>query len=325
VQFADATTTQSQFQGIAIANSNTTINNGSAITFSHSAASINSFAKIGAIYTDRSGGSEDIDLFFGTLGAGSYAERMRITSGGDVTIGSTTASGALNLYRGVGANAYLEIAGNGNTLGTSSVTIGQDGGSVGYLWNRANNALSFGTNNTERMRINLSGELLINTTSDAGDYKLQVNGNTYTNGNIELSGVSAGTRYVILTNNSTYTGNLVMQAGFGSAGAGGGIILNGHSKATEAGWVKAGISSGSGGKFAVNTQGTGAGTNVFTVDVSGNSVQNGSITTAAPSAGNAAAWKLGERVAATVVFDTSQYIQLDINGTLYYLATVTLP
>jgi len=299
--------------------------NGSAITFSHSAASINSFAKIGAIYTDRSGGSEDIDLFFGTLGAGSYAERMRITSGGDVTIGSTTASGALNLYRGVGANAYLEIAGNGNTLGTSSVTIGQDGGSVGYLWNRANNALSFGTNNTERMRINLSGELLINTTSDAGDYKLQVNGNTYTNGNIELSGVSAGTRYVILTNNSTYTGNLVMQAGFGSAGAGGGIILNGHSKATEAGWVKAGISSGSGGKFAVNTQGTGAGTNVFTVDVSGNSVQNGSITTAAPSAGNAAAWKLGERVAATVVFDTSQYIQLDINGTLYYLATVTLP
>ena len=52
----------------------------------------------------------------------------------------------------------------------------------------------------------------------------------------------------------------------------------------------------------------------------------GSIKTAAPSGGTAAAWKLGERVAsAGVTFNDQQYIQLDIGGTLYYLATVDLP
>ena len=43
------------------------------------------------------------------------------------------------------------------------------------------------------------------------------------------------------------------------------------------GWVKAGISNGSGGKFAVNTQGTGGGTDVLTVDASGNTYVAGNI------------------------------------------------
>ena len=50
---------------------------------------------------------------------------------------------------------------------------------------------------------------------------------------------------------------------------------------------------------------------------------NGSIKTAAPTTGTAAAWKLGSRVAATVVLNTTQYIEVDIGGTLYKLATVT--
>jgi len=80
------------------------------------------------------------------------------------------------------------------------------------------------------MRITSGGELLINTTSDAGDYKLQVNGNTYT---------------------------------------------------------------------------------------------NGSLTTAAPSGGTAGSWKLGSRVASSMAFDSTQYIEVDIGGTLYKLAIAT--
>jgi hypothetical protein len=58
----------------------------------------------------------------------------------------------------------------------------------------------------------------------------------------------------------------------------------------------------------------------------GNATFSGSIKTAAPSGGTAAAWKLGERVAsAGVTFNDQQYIQLDIAGTTYYLATVDLP
>ena len=47
------------------------------------------------------------------------------------------------------------------------------------------------------------------------------------------------------------------------------------------------------------------------------------IKTGNPTGGTAAAWKLGSRVAATVVVNTTQYIEVDIGGTLYKLATVT--
>lgn len=49
----------------------------------------------------------------------------------------------------------------------------------------------------------------------------------------------------------------------------------------------------------------------------------GSLTTSAPTTGTAGAWKMGIRVAATVALDTTQYIQLDVGGTLYKLAVVT--
>lgn len=45
--------------------------------------------------------------------------------------------------------------------------------------------------------------------------------------------------------------------------------------------------------------------------------------TAAPSGGTAGVWKLGVRVAATVALDTSQYLQVDIAGTLYKVGIVT--
>lgn len=44
------------------------------------------------------------------------------------------------------------------------------------------------------------------------------------------------------------------------------------------------------------------------------------ITTSAPTTGTAGAWKFGIRVAAATVHDTTQYIQLDVGGTLYKLA-----
>lgn len=48
----------------------------------------------------------------------------------------------------------------------------------------------------------------------------------------------------------------------------------------------------------------------------------GSIRTAAPTTGTAANWKLGSRVAAAVALDATQYIELEVGGTLYKLAIV---
>lgn len=59
------------------------------------------------------------------------------------------------------------------------------------------------------------------------------------------------------------------------------------------------------------------------IDAAGQVVSGGAVKTGAPSSGTAAAWKFGVRVAATVVLDTTQYIQLDVGGTLYKVAIAT--
>jgi hypothetical protein len=46
--------------------------------------------------------------------------------------------------------------------------------------------------------------------------------------------------------------------------------MYGHSHATKPGWVTAGISANSGGRFTVNNQGLGTGVDVFYVDINGN-------------------------------------------------------
>jgi len=82
--------------------------------------------------------------------------------------------------------------------------------------------------------------------------------------------------YIFTNNTNTGTGSMTIQAGGGSAGYGGGLKLYSHSHATKPGWVQAGISSGSGGKFTVNTAGTGGGSDVFMVDANGTTINGAS-------------------------------------------------
>jgi hypothetical protein len=217
------------------------------------------------------------DILFATNGAN---ERMRITSGGNVGIGtSSPTEGKL-----VVANSGPSIIYNKETsVGVNSFWNASDG-SIVQFGVVSNHPLIMLTNNTERMRITSGGEVLINTTSDAGDYKLQVNGNGLFTGRL-------------LVNNAADDADIAMTI---KAPSGvGKYIMFGRDASDIA---------------------------KFTLSSSGDIVTGGSIKTAAPSAGNAAAWKLGERVAsAGVTFNDQQYIQLDIAGTTYYLATVDLP
>ena len=116
-------------------------------------------------------------------------ERMRIDSSGNVGIGTAPVS-ALSIKRGVGANAYIEVAGNNNALGSASMLFGQDGSNYGYCWNRANEAVLFGTNQIERMRIDASGNLLVGATASAAGARLEVTENA---GNLVWFGNSSGT------------------------------------------------------------------------------------------------------------------------------------
>jgi hypothetical protein len=104
--------------------------------------------------------------------AGTMTERMRITSAGFVGIGTDTPADKLHINNGnqritngAAANADIEIAGNANTIGTTSFLLRQSNTSQALVYNRANADMIFGTNSAERMRITSGGNVGIGTSS----------------------------------------------------------------------------------------------------------------------------------------------------------------
>ena len=105
----------------------------------------------------------------------SGSERMRITSGGLVGIGTSAPSTLLEVA-GVIRGASLNVYGSTDPASTSP-----------YLYSPSTGALGIGANGSERMRITSGGEVLVNTTTDAGAYYLQINGDVYAGAYYESS------------------------------------------------------------------------------------------------------------------------------------------
>ncbi len=104
-----------------------------------------------------------------------------ITNG--VTIsGSTSSSQYANLTvaGGSGASGGIDF---GNQSVRHAGVYGLDGSNLGFYTNGSNS----GSGLNERMRITSGGEILVNTTTDAGAYYLQVNGSVYATAYYESS------------------------------------------------------------------------------------------------------------------------------------------
>ena len=131
-------------------------------------------------------------LLFGTQnGSATPTERMRIDSSGNVGIGTSSPARKLEVKNTTGTS--IQVTGTATTSsypgfiissGTQSVfTMSQsaDDG-TGYVSNQAAAPIIFNTSNTERMRIDSSGNVGIGTSSPA--QKLHVVGNIVATGDI---------------------------------------------------------------------------------------------------------------------------------------------
>lgn len=249
--------------------------------------------------------SSDANIIFGSQlnpNSGLPTERMRINNGGSVGIGTNAPSALLHVYAGASSNslpsnaqAIFEYNANGGIA--ISVPTGNAGGVYfPYSTNpyqsgidRNGTDLRLRNGNDDKVIIKDNGNFLIGTTTDAG-FKLDVNGTSIfrNKANVSIS-LSDYTFTAVNTNSGSY--GLYIQAG--------------------------------GTNAALDIYNYNATTLLHTLSGTGNAQYAGSIRTGNPNTGTSGAWKLGSRVAATVVVNTTEYIEVDIGGTLYKLATVT--
>lgn len=151
------------------------------------------------------------------------------TSGGNgVNIG-TQSLGTIDINQRilqVDAGLYPTIIVNANNVVKGTVSANGFSSVLSmFVGTITNHPLSFSTNDTSRMRLTTTGNLLINTTTDAG-YKLDVNGTARfsgTNYQVVLQTTSNGIikaqgGYQNTDGSYTADGNLFLKAGIGGSG-----------------------------------------------------------------------------------------------------------
>ena len=122
------------------------------------------------IFSDNGNGN----LYFNE---NSNDNRMIITAGGNVGIGTSNPNTKLHLHENSTSGVYLQLSNTTTGSGANDGFILMTSGGNVYLTNKENGGLVFSGNNTERMRIKNDGNVGIGTNDP--QYKLDVYGNAF--------------------------------------------------------------------------------------------------------------------------------------------------
>lgn len=231
--------------------------------------------------------------------------------------GSSTVRTFANSSNVVGTVRSYSATSGGSTMGvtnTSTVNFLASGSSaLGVMFGATTNIPAyFGINNAEIFR-------LTGTTLRMSATNLLTFGGT----SLSTIGVSADTTAGILQLISPTSGTITLTTANALS-----LTLSGGAAATITGAAgNMTVTAGTGNSRTLTLRTTtsgGTATAALTLDATQGGTFGGSITTSAPNGGTAAAWKLGTVVTGiTATMVTTNYIQLDVAGTLYKLATVT--
>jgi hypothetical protein len=255
-------------------------------------------------------------------------ERMRITSAAELLIATTSDAGDYKLQvngneRKAGKLDVITTTEYGVNLGrsgtsatafqaynsTAAMAVGIESSTGGGLFtgtsayaavfgNANNYPTQFITNNAVRATITNTGRLGVGTTSPGYDI------HAYQSATVAQIGVSA----------STNTGTYLQQATNGT-----GMLLNIDSARLYFGTDNATMMHlNPSGELIVNSE---ADNGDYKIQVNGNAVFYGTITTNQPTDGTARPWKLGEYV--TTAPTATGYVQVEINGVKYKILAAT--
>ena len=249
-------------------------------------------------------------LNFWTYNGSSWGERMRITSGGLVGIGTTSPLSLLNVQAASNTNLsltyttnsganYSQISGGSINLTNKWATIQfrQDASEDAHhiLFSTANPS----TNTTERMRITSGGSVLIGTTTEGFLGKLQVAGSVAITGQYNTVLPSSSFSYFDgsgqVVSSASSASALYLDTTWNTTGNPDGIYLNVTNTASGSSSKLLNLKVGNASQFSVS--------------------KGGAIQTSDPTNGTARPWKLGDARSGSI--STDSYIIVSVNGVTY--------
>ena len=265
-------------------------------------------------------------------------EFVRLNSNGDFGIGTVSPMVKLHIKGTALTKTAIRLEPTTSTAIYSQIT--GDNGDIQIqsdpLNNEGSSSIKFEIDGSEKMRMTAAGEFYINTTTDAGDYKLQVSGNALvTAGKLDITTNTAFGIGIARSGTSEVAGQIYNSNGIlytGVESSAGGQIFSGSS--AYAAVIGSGanyplqFATNNATRATINTNGellinTTTDNGDFKLQVNGSALISGSIQTANPVSGTAVPWRLGSVVATNVQLDTANYVEVNINGTFYRLAIVT--